>query len=402
MSTSEPPYALFPTAEFEARVARARDAMERDGLDALLLTAKENVVYFTGIRTIGWTSKHRPMGIVVPAAREQPVVMILPETLQSVAHTSSWVRELRPWGGWRDPDAPRDPIAAFGTALEELGIGPQATVGLELGYGQRIGMSQEDFGSLQRTLGGRAQVDAGPLLWRLRMIKSPAEVDALRGACDATTRGFEKGFAALRAGMTERELAGIVMSELSAVSHETAGFLMVRSGREKYAMVNVEPYEKPMVRGDLVVVDVGANFHYYWSDFMRMASIGEPTAEQRRFFDANLAAQQAGIDVIRPGIPLGDIFEACREVLFDAGLGEHASSIERVGHGVGLDMHEPPSIERGSTVPVEEGMVLTVEPIFWDKPDAVIGNFAIEDMVVVTATGCERISSFPRELHVVE
>jgi Xaa-Pro dipeptidase len=75
--------------------------------------------------------------------------------------------------------------------------------------------------------------------------------------------------------------------------------------------------------------------------------------------------------------------------------------MERIGHGVGLDPHEPPSIEKGTTAVIEEGMVLTVEPIFWDKPAHELGNFAIEDMVVVTATGAERISTFPRELHVV-
>lgn len=396
-----PPYALFATDEYEARVARARAAMERDGLDALLLTAKENVIYFSGIRTIGWASKHRPMGVIVPAAADAPVVMILPETLQSVAQTSSWITELRPWGGWRNPDAPRDPIAAFARACSELGLSAGAAIGLELGYGQRLGMSQEDFGGLRDALSESTLTDATSLLWSLRTIKSPAEVEALRAACEATDRAFARGFEALHAGMTERELAGVVMSELSLASHELPGFVMIRSGVEKYAMVNVEPYEKQMVPGDLVVLDVGANHHYYWSDFMRMASIGEPTAEQRRFIDANLAAQQAGIDVIRPGIALGDIFAACHEVLVDAGLAEHVSSLERVGHGVGLDMHEPPSIERGSTVPVEEGMVLTVEPIFWDKPDGRIGNFAIEDMVVVTSDGSELLSSYPRELHVV-
>jgi Xaa-Pro aminopeptidase len=135
---------------------------------------------------------------------------------------------------------------------------------------------------------------------------------------------------------------------------------------------------------------------------MRMASIGEPSPEQRRLFDADLAAQQAGVDVIKPGIKLHEIFDACYDVLIDCGMKEHVPGLERVGHGVGLDVHEPPSIARGSDVVVQPNMVLTVEPIFWDQPNHEIGNFAIEDVVLVTDAGHEVLSTFPKELYIVD
>ncbi len=205
----------------------------------------------------------------------------------------------------------------------------------------------------------------------------------------------------MRAGMTERELAGIILSELAIQSDETPGFLMVRSGELKYGMVNVEPFEKILNPGDLVVVDVGANYKYYWSDFMRMGSIGEPSAEQRRFFEADLASQQAGIDVIKPGVKLYEIFDACYQVLLEHDMQEHVPGLERVGHGVGLDVHEPPSIAKGSDVVAQPNMVLTVEPIFWDRPDHKIGNFALEDMILVTEDGHEVLSTFPKDLYIV-
>ncbi len=397
----QPAYPMFPNEEFEARVAKARALMDARGIDALLLTAKENVVYFSGIRTIGWNSKHRPMGLVIARSNAKPVISILPETLYEVSWQSSWLDELRPWGGWRRADAAPDPLTAFHDACKELGV-DRGKIGLELGYGQRIAMSQEDYDDLRKRLSGVTFVDAGPLLWELRMIKSPLEIEALKKACDATTKAFERGFSCLRPGMTERELAGIIMSELALQTGELPDFLMVRSGKLKYGMVNVAPFEKPMVPGDLVVVDVGANYNYYWSDFMRMASIGEPSAEQRRFMDAELASQQAGVDVIRPGIKLHEIFDACYERLIEHGMKEHVPGLERVGHGLGLDVHEPPSIAKGSNVIVQPNMVLTVEPIFWDRPDHVVGNFAIEDIMVVTETGHEVISTFPKELYVVD
>ena len=228
-------------------------------------------------------------------------------------------------------------------------------------------------------------------------IKSPREIACLRKACDATSAAFREAFAALHEGMTERELAGIALSRMAAETNEKPGFCMIRSGKTKYGMVNVLPFDMPIQRGDLVIMDLGALYKDYWSDFMRMAIVGGPSAEQARFFEADLAAQKAGVAAIQPGTTTGQVFDACYQVLLDKGFGEHAR-LERIGHGVGLDVHEPPSIGKGTTTVIQPGMVLTVEPIFSDLPHYQIGNFAIEDNVVVTETGHEIISTFPKDL----
>ncbi len=390
-------YAPFPRAEYQRRLERLRRVMAQQGLDALLLTAKENVVYFSGLQTIGWDSKHRPLGLVVPADGRPPV-LVVPESLEFVAYESSWIEDVRLWGGVRVPGAPPDPILAIRRALEDLRL-TAARVGWELGYGTRLAMPQADYEALRAALPQMKVVDGAPALWQVRIVKSPAEIEAIRRACAATSHAFQVGFAALREGMSERELAGILFRELAATGYRP-GFVMVRSGRLKYRMINVEPFDKPLQRGDLVVVDLGATYKDYWSDFMRMASVGEPTPEQRAFFACELAAQQAGVAAIRPGIPTRAIFQACWEVIREMGFAEHAR-IERVGHGVGLDVHEPPSIAVDGETVVEEGMVLTVEPIFSDRPDGRIGNFALEDVVVVTASGHEVLSTFPKDLWIV-
>ena len=401
MNVRQPEYALFPTEEYLMRVDKARNLMEQQGIDALLLTEKVNVIYFTGLRTIGWSSKHRPMGVVVPRAKDQPVVSIIPENLYEVSHHCSWVDKIGAYGGWRRKDVAPDPLTAFYETIQSV-CGNKGVIGLELGYGTRVGMTQIDFRDLESRLNGYKQVDASSLLWDLRMIKSPREVEAMRKVCDATSKAFERGFSSMHPGMTERKLAGIIMAELALQTDELPGFVMVRSGPLKYGMVNVEPFEKSLNPGDIVVTDVGANYKYYWSDFMRMACIGEPSADQKRIFAGEFAAQQAGVDVIKPGIKLHEIFDACYDTLIDCGLKEHVPGMERVGHGVGLDVHEPPSIAKGSDVIVQPNMILTVEPIFWDQPNHTIGNFALEDMVLVTETGHEVLSTFPKDLYVVK
>jgi Xaa-Pro aminopeptidase len=400
MTIRQPEYALFPTEEYLERVKKARIKMDKLGIDALILTAKENVIYFSGIRTIGWGSKHRPMGIIIPKANDKPVISVLPETLFEVSLHSSWIDEIHLWGGWRRKDAATDSLSAFADACRFLGVDSDV-IGLEIGYGQRIGMSQEDFLNLQSKLLRAKFVDASALIWDLRMIKSPLEIDAIRKACKATDKAFEIGFNSIRPGMTERDLAGIILAELALQTGEMPGFIMVRSGKLKYGMVNVEPFEKPIEPGDLVVVDIGANYKYYWSDFMRMASIGEPSREQIYLFEAELASQKAGVSVIKPGIKLHEVFDECYNVLIDMGVKNHVPGLERVGHGIGLDVHEPPSIARGSETVVMVNMVLTVEPIFWDQPNHEIGNFAIEDNLVVTEDGFEILSTFPKELFII-
>lgn len=394
-----PEFSPFPTDEYVARVQKAREEITTAGIDALVVTAKENVVYFSGLQTIGWISKHRPLGVIIPRDDSWPPMMVLPETLVDVALETSWIDELRPWGGWRRKDAAPDPIIGMQRALAEMGL-EEATLGFELGYGQRVGMSQVDYDRLVSSLPLASVVDGSPVLWKLRMIKSDLEIEAIGVACAATTKAFEEGFTALKEGMSEAELAGIMLGRMASETNEVPGFMMVRSGKRKYGMVNVLPFDKPMVRGDLVVADAGARYKDYWADYMRMACIGEPSADQRRFFEADYESQKAGVRAIKPGATTGDVFAACYDVLVDHGLKEHAT-LERVGHGLGLDPHESPSIERGGSVVLQPGMVLTVEPIFSDLPDYQIGNFAIEDVVVVTDTGNEVLSHFPTELFVV-
>ena len=393
-----PEYSPFPVSEYEGRVTKARHLMEESGIDALMLTSKENVVYFAGIQTIGWDSKHRPLIVIVPRDPSSAVHMVLAESLFYVARESSWVDELRPWGGWME-GASDDPIAGAFQVLQDLGLAA-GTLGLELGYGQRMGMSQEDYSTLVEGLPEAKLMDGSELIWELRMIKSPLEIEALRKACAATTSAFEKGFSALRPGMREKELAGIMFAEMARHTDERPGFMMVRSGPRKYRMANVLAFDKPMRAGELVVVDSGAVYKDYWADFMRMSSIGEPTKEQRRFFDATLESQQAGVDKLAPGVTAHDIYSACNDVLVAHGLADYVT-FERLGHGVGLDMHEPPSMARGSELVVQPGMVLTVEPVFWDRPDGKVGNFALEDVVVVTEEGHEVLSLFPKDLHIV-
>jgi len=389
-------YAAFERTEYESRYRRLCAEMEARELDAILVTTKENVVYFSGLETVGWDSKHRPVGCILPADGSGPVLVIA-ESLAQVAQVTSWVQDVRLWGNFKVSGIPSDPVSAIADVIRQKAPGTPR-LGLELGYGTRMGMSQDDYDRLKAELGDAELSDAAPAVWALRMIKSPAEIEVLRQVCQDTCDAFEVGFEALQAGMTERELAGLIYAEMARRTTFKPGFIGIRSGRLKYGMMNVPPFDKPIEPGDLVVVDGGAQLKDYWCDMMRMACIGEPTAEQRRLFDADLAAQRAGMAAVQPGAAVNDPCQAAYESLLEAGLGEYVPSLERVGHGLGLDVHEPPSLALGGETTIEPGMVLTVEPIFSDLPECAIGNFAMEQILLVTETGTELLTPFTDEL----
>jgi Xaa-Pro dipeptidase len=393
-------HATFAREEYARRTEDLRREMETRGLSAVLVTAKENVVYFSGLETVGWDTKHRPVGCVIPADGNGPI-LIIAESLANVARVTSWVDDVRLWGNFKVAGIPRDPVDAIAAAIKDA-TGGAGRVGLELGYGTRMGMSLADYERLCAQLPDELVVtDASEALWAVRMIKSPAEIDIMRQVCLDTCETFRVGFEALHGGMTERELAGLMYADMAKRTNFKPGFIGIRSGRLKYLMMNVPPFDKPMEPGDLVVVDGGAQRDYYWCDMMRMASIGEPTDEQRRLFEADLAAQRAGMAAVKPGADITAPCRAAYEVLVDAGLSDYVPSLERVGHGLGLDVHEPPSLPiDGVEGEIRPGMVLTVEPIFSDLPGGEIGNFAMEQILAVTEDGTELLTPFTDELWV--
>lgn len=392
-------YAAFPKEEYQMRWQKAQGLMKSEGVDALILTSKENVIYFTGIETVGWDTKHRPLAIVIPA-KGQPAV-ILAETLMVVAELSCAIENRYPWGGWRYPDAPKDPIVGILNAISDLGVST-GSIGMELGYGQRVGMSQEDLQLLLKGLTSATIVDASKLLWEMRMIKTPREIELLRKVCLDSCAAFQVGYDAMYAGMTEMELMGVIFAEMARLTNCRPSFMGIRSGKEKYPMLNVMPFDKPMEKGDLVIIDGGATYRYYHCDMMRMVSIGEPTDEQKRFYECELEAQTAGVEAMKPGATAAEVCQAAIDVIDRKGFRQHAPNIERIGHGLGLDVHEPPSLALSNNEPLRPGMILTSEPIFSDLPHYQIGNFAIEDVVLITETGHEILTPLTKELIVIK
>jgi Xaa-Pro aminopeptidase len=377
----------FPADEYRDRLARARRAMEAAGLDALLVCDDRNVFYFTGAG--GATPREdraRPQFVLVPLAGE--VAFLVSHARCIPVRESSWVADVRTYEGL-GADLVRSALAA----LIRDGAPAARTLGLELGYEQRLGMSVADYEDLRARVPDRRFVDAAGLLWGLRMVKSPAEVARLERAVAITDQAFAAVFPGLRPGTTEREIAGRLQAEMARLGASTSWALLQAGSYDRGGHVI---RDRPVQAGEMVWVDMGANVLGYWADFCRAAVLGAPTAHQRETQATIREITRLGIEAIRPGARVAEVARVCAREMERGGLAFNTWGV-RYGHGIGLQVTEPPHVAEYDDTVVAPGMTLTVEP----GTCTAEGRFQIEENLVVTESGVRWLSRSPRDLYEV-
>jgi Xaa-Pro aminopeptidase len=287
------------------------------------------------------------------------------------------------------------PLAEMVSAFHDLGLA-QGRVGAEVGSDDTLDLPVDDFVELRRRLPAVEFVPSGPALWPVRMRKSAAEITYVRRACAATTRAYEQTFEQARGGMTEADVARLMMVALLEEGGASP-WILITSGAGNYDLATKLPSSRRLEPGDMVWMDAGCTAGGYWSDFGRAGVVGGPTAEQR---DAQARIHEItmyGVEMIRPGVTTGEIARRCNEGLARLELPVTSCISDlaaRVGHGVGLMTTELPHVAAEDETLLEPGMILTVEP----GVATAYGIFHVEENVVVTEEGCEVLSHAPREL----
>ena len=347
--------------------------MAEHHLDAVYVTRPVSIAYLTGFHA---EPHERLMAL---AMRAGDTTLVVPALERERAVTNA---EHAPVVAWRDGEDP--------WALVRGALGRSVRLGVEKEH-----LSVQAAEALAEVVGARDLVDVAPEIRRLRRTKSPAELDKLARACAITDAVAEEVMGGLRAGQSELELAVSVGAAIGARDAALSFQPSVQSGANS-AMPHNNPSGRKLEAGDLVLFDFGAAFDGYLGDLTRMAVVGEPTRRQREIYDVVLRAHDAAIHAVRPGATTGAVDAAARDVIEAAGFG--ANFFHRVGHGLGLEVHEDPSLDPGSTTLLEPGMVFTVEPGIY-LPGW--GGVRIEDDVVVESGGCRVLSSASRDLRVV-
>jgi Xaa-Pro aminopeptidase len=238
-------------------------------------------------------------------------------------------------------------------------------------------------------------VPQGEALPLIRAVKDPDELERLRAAAHGADAAFAEVVRLRFAGRRELDVAGDLARLLRDHGHELVGFTIVGSGPNS-ASPHHDSGDRTIQQGDAVVMDLGGVAAGYWSDITRTVFVGEPTNEQRQVYDVVREGQEAAFAAIGPGVTCEAVDQAARAVIEEAGYGERF--IHRTGHGIGIELHEPPYIVRGNATPLEPGMTFSDEPGIY-LPDRF--GVRIEDQVEVTIEGVRRLNEASRDLSVV-
>jgi Xaa-Pro aminopeptidase len=284
--------------------------------------------------------------------------------------------------------------------FREMGL-ENGTIGMELGADMQVHMAHSHFTALREGLPKARTVDANDAVWAVRSVKSSAEIERLRRAASASAKGVRAGFEALAPGMTEKQVIDIMTSVMCAEGASELRFNALYAG-PRAMWADGLPTDYVLRKGDLVQFDGGCIYEGYWCDFKRMATVGEPRADQRRFYELAREGLLAAIEVMKPGVPTSAPLEAAFAVNGEAGFGSFSqwclqAGWSAIGHGLGLDLHEQPGLSAGNTSLLQENMVLSVEPFmtlngahpFWEADE----KFGLEDVVRVTRDGVEILTS---------
>ncbi len=347
--------------------------MSRLNLDAAYITKPVSIAYLTGFHAEPF---ERLMALAV---RSDRATLIVPAIEREKAARDTDQAEIVSWKDGED-----------GYALVRAALQGCDEVGVEKEH-----LTVQAAEMLVARTATREMVDAGPEIRRLRRIKNDEEIEKLSRAGSITDTVTDEVIGRLRPGLTELEVSvmigGAIGEHGGTLSFET----LVQSGPNS-ALPHARPTSRRLAEGDLVLLDFGAAFDGYRADTTRMAVVGEPSERHMEIHGLVLAAHDAAIAAVRAGTTTGSVDAAARQLIEAAGMGDQF--FHRVGHGLGLEAHEDPSLDPGSATVLEAGMVFTIEPGIYVPG---WGGVRIEDDVVVERAGCRLLTKADRSLRVI-
>lgn len=236
----------------------------------------------------------------------------------------------------------------------------------------------------------------GPVVEKLRMIKSDAEIARIRRSVLTNSEAFEKATRSIRRGASESAIAAELEYQMRRLGAEKAAFETIVAIGPRSALPHAQPTARKLANDELLLIDMGACQDGYMSDMTRVLFLGRPSRRVRSMYNAVLKAQLAAIDAVRPGVTAAHVDRAARRVLETEGLG--SEFVHSTGHGLGLEIHEGPRVGRRDKTKLEAGMVITIEPGAYIRD---FGGIRIEDTVLVTKNGCEVLTPTSKELRLL-
>ncbi len=342
--------------------ALRRLAFEKRGFDGFLIANEVNLLYFTGF--------------------SGATCLLIPEDGESVIYVYSVNYEQAKAGG-----------KGFKVELVKHGENLMAKIASQAKAfkTEKLALDTlnlENYRNLTKKLRGETRLKVqNKLVWGLRRVKDAKELELMRKAGELTSEGMKVAYETIRSGVREYEVAAEIEYAMRRKGSWGTAFETIVASGVRSAFPHGGCTDRKMQKGDLIVVDIGATYRYYRSDMTRTLVVGKPSAKQKRIYEIVRLSQQQAFQTVKPKKKAKDIDEVARKVLEDAGYGEYF--VHGLGHGVGLEVHEPPTLNPESKDRLTVGNVVTIEPGIYIIG---FGGIRVEDTVVVRKRKAEKFT----------
>jgi Xaa-Pro aminopeptidase len=376
----------FNTNEFKRRLERIQFSMVTNNIEAILLTTKVDIHYFSGIVSQFWESPTRPVYLIIPAIGDSPIAVIPDIFYESMNLT--WVKDITCWSS---PCIEDDGISLL---IEKLKI--YKNIGMPMGIESQLRMPLSHILLIMKKLNTEF-IDASPLIQQVRLIKSPAEIEKIRTACQITSKAFE--YLSERVmdltlyyepnKITERQIIMELHKDIIERGADKVPFIVGNCDYNGSRSIIDGPRDLEVLSGNIMIIDVGCVYDEYYCDFNRNFAINYSNPYIKKANMDLWYATESALAITRPGITFGDLWKAQADYLISQGYEAKFFETVRLGHSIGLSLTELPSIIKDEKTKLMVGVVLTLEPSLPLENEKILVH---EECLTITETGYELLS----------
>ncbi|PLT32291.1 Xaa-Pro peptidase family protein [Bacillus sp. V5-8f] len=361
------------------RIVALQNWIRQNTIDAALITAPENVFYLSGFLS----DPHERLLALAIFPDAEPF-LVCPQMEKEDARNSGWDAEIIGYTDIEDPwEKVKKSVANRSISIKRVAI-------------EKEHMNVERYEKVNAIFSSPEVFAAEEKMRQLRMMKTEDEIMKIREACRLADYAIEVGVNEISEGKTEMAIIAAIEYELKKAGVSEMSFsTMVLTGKNA-ASPHGTPGMTKVSRGDLVLFDLGVIYEGYCSDITRTVAFGDINDKQREIYETVLKAQQAAVAASKAGTACSEIDLTARRIISEKGYGGYFP--HRLGHGLGISVHEYPSLTETNPLILEPGMVFTIEPGIY-VPD--VAGVRIEDDILITDEGYEILTAYPKALQVI-
>ena len=379
----------FPKEEFTNRISKIQKNLDRENIEAIIITSPSNFRYFSGLDSNFWESPTRPWFLVI--SKKNPIKAIIP-SIGITALEKTLIKDIEVW---QSPNPNDEGVTLLKKTIKNFP--KNSKIGFELAFESHLRMSIQDFINIQKELSDYKFVDVSKIIWGLRKIKSENEIENITQICSIASNVFDTFPEKIYTNITEKKATSIFKKELINNGADYIMYMACASGEGGYDQIITNPTEKKLNNGDILIIDTGSTLNGYFCDFDRNFGFGKINDISLDAYTKLWESIESTLEIIKPGISCAEIYSSLSKNLIAKDGND--GSVGRMGHGLGLQLTEPPSIMRNDHTVIEKNMIITLEPsIELDKNKILVQ----EENLLITENGYKLLSTrTPEKLPII-